>query len=356
MRIRRLIKHASLFAGAAATIALMSGATFERLSRERASREFRAQGLLVRVGEGRRIQIDCRGSGSPTVVLESGLDTYGSLSWASVHDLLATRRRVCAYSRAGILWSDPSAAAFDSRAAMTELHAVLIAAGATAPWVMVGHSLGGPYIMTFTQLYPAEVAGLVLVDASHPDQFAKFAAAVGKSIMPSPTVPRIGAAIAWTGVVRLLPTAPPPVSWPQQLANIAPAFLPTSVAALAKEVRAIPSTLARAGAARALGDRPLVVLSAGKAHTEEELKAQGMTAADAAPLFAAHLALAADMATWSTRGRLAIVADASHYIQLDRPDVVVAAVDEVSCYLAEHDTDPRCRRFRGVGRRVHADR
>ena len=46
--------------------------------------------------------------GSPTVVLESGLDTYGSLAWASVHDSIAATTRVCAYSRAGIMWSDPA--------------------------------------------------------------------------------------------------------------------------------------------------------------------------------------------------------------------------------------------------------
>ena len=55
---------------------------------------------------GRKIQMDCRGIGSPTVVLQSGLDALGSLSWAAVHDEIVKTSRVCAYSRSRILWSD----------------------------------------------------------------------------------------------------------------------------------------------------------------------------------------------------------------------------------------------------------
>src|SRR6185295_13804536 len=151
---------------------LSIGLVSEALIRQRVTAKFPAPGRLVDIG-GRRIQIDCRGSGSPTVVLESGLDMLGSLSWATVHDSIAKTTRVCAYSRAGIMWSDPSSAPFNSQNVARDLHAALSSAGERAPFIMAGHSLGGPYVMTFTRLYPSEVAGIVLVDASHPDQVAR---------------------------------------------------------------------------------------------------------------------------------------------------------------------------------------
>ena len=110
----RRITRIALAAACLLTVIVVSGASVEELMRHRAARDYPAPGRLVDVG-GRRLQIDCRGSGSPTVVLESGLDVLGSLSWAAVHDALARTTRVCAYSRAGILWSDPSPAPFDGR-------------------------------------------------------------------------------------------------------------------------------------------------------------------------------------------------------------------------------------------------
>ena len=356
MRIRDFIRRTAVGAGALGVVLSLTGAVLEQLAREQALHRYRVPGRLVDVGGGRRIQIDCRGAGSPTVVLESGLDNYGSLSWAAVHDAIATRNRVCAYSRAGIMWSDPVAAPFDSRRVASDLHAALLGAGEHSPWVLVGHSLGGPYITTFTQQYPDEVAGLVFVDATHPDQFTRYEAAVGKSIQPTATLARVGAAAAWTGLLRLLPTAPQSASWPIVLTSVAPAFLPTSLDELADELDALDSTLARAGAGRALGDRPVVVLSAGRVQSAEQLALSGLSADKGAPLLAAHLALAAYMATWSSRARLEVVRDASHYIQFDRPDAVVSAVTEVTGYLAGHAAGDRCRRFRGVGRWLHADR
>jgi pimeloyl-ACP methyl ester carboxylesterase len=325
----RWIQRTLIGLAAIAATGLLTGATYERAMRIRARGEFTAPGRLVDVGGGRRIQIDCRGTGSPTVVLESGLDNFGSLAWAAVHDSIAATTRVCAYSRAGLMWSDPSDAPFDSKTVARDLHAALAAAGESAPWVMVGHSLGGPYVMAFTNLYDAEVAGVVFVDASHPDQFARFQEATGKPMMPTPGVVRVGAALAWSGIVRLLPSAAPAASWPRDVDRMTHAFLPLSVNALAHEVEAIPATLVTAGASRQLGDRPLVVLSAGRAKDVEELRAMGLTPAQGARLQAASLALHDDEAKWSRRGRHEIVSDATHYIQFDRPDVVIRAVREV---------------------------
>ena len=325
--MRRL---ASIAWGLVAVIATATtvGTAAELVSEYRAMQEVRMPGRLVDIGGGRRIQIDCRGAGSPTVVLESGLDNYGSLAWAAVHDSLARTTTVCAYSRPGIMWSDASRGAFDSRALARDLHAALVAAGARAPYVMVGHSIGGPYVTTFTARYPADVAGLVLVDPSHPDQFARFNAVAGKSIMPTGTIYHVASALAWTGALRLLPETAGDA--PQNAVDrLAGRFLPLSAGAVGRELDAIPATLTAARSSMVLGERPVVILSAEKGNTDATLQAMGLTKLQGRGLRAVAHALHGDMATWSTRGRREVVAEAGHYIQFDRPDRVIAAVREV---------------------------
>ena len=331
--LKTFVKRAAVGVAAVLGIAILSGAAFERVSRERALKQYPAPGQMIDIG-GRRIQMDCRGTGFPTVVFESGLDINGSLSWTTVHDSIARSTRACAYSRAGIMWSDPSGRSFDSDRAAIDLHAALLASGEGGPWVMVGHSLGGPYIAAFTARYPDEVAGLVMVDCAHPDQFARYAEVAGRSIQPSPSEARLATRLAWTGLVRLLPL---------NVEGAVGAFLPLSVEGVAGETAAVTATLDRAGRQKALGDRPLVVLSAGRGASPEELKLMKITPEQGARVAAVHQELMRDMATWSTRGRYELVADASHYIQRDRPDAVIGAVRDVMGYVIAHDTSPRRR-------------
>src|SRR5690349_14514552 len=232
--VRRWGKRVALAAVGLLATAVVAGAGFEAVMRHRAARQYPAPGRLVDIG-GRRLQLDCRGSGSPTVVLESGLDNLGSLSWAAVHDSIARTTRVCAYSRAGVLWSDPAPAPFDARQVAVDLHAALTASGETAPWVMVGHSLGGPYVVLFASRYGAEVAGVVLVDASHPEQLARLGAAAGKSMQPATGAMAIGSALAWTGIVRLVSGGAAPATWPAVARVVPRAYLPSSVEAMRRE-------------------------------------------------------------------------------------------------------------------------
>jgi pimeloyl-ACP methyl ester carboxylesterase len=326
--IKRWVKRVAVAAVCLLAIVAVSGASFEAVMRHRAARNYPAPGRLVDVG-GRRLQIDCRGSGSPTVVLESGLDNLGSLSWAAVHDSLARATRVCAYSRAGVIWSDPAPAPFDARQVARDLHTALTASGEMGPWVMVGHSLGGPYVLLFTGRYGAEVAGLVLVDGSHPAQLARFREATGKSMQPATSVMAIGSTLAWTGIVRLASDGAAPSTWPTAADVIPRAYLPTSVEALRREADAIGATLEEAGRVSRLGARPLVVLTATAKTSPAMLAAEGITQAQGDRVQAAWEALQADEATWSIGGCQERVPNASHYIQFDRPDVVIAAVRDV---------------------------
>ena len=107
-----------------------------------AERDHPVPGKLVEVADGRRIQIDCRGEGSPTIVFQSGGDLMGALAWTPVMEKAAAKSRACAYSRAGILWSDPARGAFRPEEVAEDLHAALKSAGEAAPYLLVSHSRG----------------------------------------------------------------------------------------------------------------------------------------------------------------------------------------------------------------------
>jgi pimeloyl-ACP methyl ester carboxylesterase len=119
---------------------------------------------------GRRLHLNCTGAGTPTVVLENGMGET-SAHWAWIARAAAGTTRVCAYDRAGQGWSDDVATAQDGAAIAADLHTLLERAKEPGPYVLVGHSVGGPYVMTYAAQYPNDVAGMVLLDATSPGAF-----------------------------------------------------------------------------------------------------------------------------------------------------------------------------------------
>jgi pimeloyl-ACP methyl ester carboxylesterase len=128
-------------------------------------------GERVVVGTG-AFYLDCRGTGSPTVVLEAGAGG-GAGSWSPVFDDIAATTRTCAYDRAGLGSSDPRGLRTLGDAA-ADLRALLAAAGEPAPFVVVGHSLGGAYARVFATEHRDETPAIVLVDSFDPDLEAAF--------------------------------------------------------------------------------------------------------------------------------------------------------------------------------------
>lgn len=191
--MKHWIRYISLSILGFVALATIGGSIYEMIGRRNAAQEFPPHGKMVDIG-GRRIQLDCRGTGSPVVVFESGLDMNGSLSWSKVQDSIAETTRACSYSRAGIMWSDPRVGPQNGKTIAEDLHTVLALAGERPPYVLVGHSFGGPYIMTFAKYFGMDVAGMVFVDASHPDQVQRFKELTTKR--PSLMLYRTGALLA----------------------------------------------------------------------------------------------------------------------------------------------------------------
>jgi pimeloyl-ACP methyl ester carboxylesterase len=129
-------------------------------------------GRLVNIN-GHRIHIQVAGKGTPTVILEAGLSAMSSV-WGWIHPEVAKFTQVLSYDRAGLGWSERGDATFTGLHVARQLHDILHASGIRRPYVVVGHSMGGLLVRMFADLYPDEVAAMVLVDASHPDQYSRY--------------------------------------------------------------------------------------------------------------------------------------------------------------------------------------
>jgi pimeloyl-ACP methyl ester carboxylesterase len=323
----RWIRRVGLVLGSLILVIALIGAAYEAVGRRRAANDFPAPGKLVDIG-GRRIQIDCRGSGSPTVVFEDGLDVGGSTSWMGVHDSISKTTRACAYSRAGVMWSDARDGAQSGKHVAEDLHSALSIAGEHPPFVMVGHSLGGPYIMIYTKYFGSDVAGLVFVDASHPDQVATFRSLTPMTLASSVKAFRVASLFSRFGLVRKFAAADSAPPQPIRAARASAAYASTSLSGMLKEVDAFDQTLAEAGTFRKLGDRPIFVLTATAPMSKADLEQMKMTVAQGAEYQARWLTMQNDEASWSTRSQHQSI-ESGHYIQFEHPSVVIAAVRSV---------------------------
>ena len=149
--------------------------------------------------------LDCTGTGSPTVVLENGLSEISPL-WSAITAQVARTTRVCAYDRAGQGWSDDVAHPQDGVAVAADLHALLARAGEHGPYVLAGHSSGGTLAMTYAARYPAQVAGLVLLDSSSPHQYTDQPDFAGTYAMMRRLLP-VMPALARVGALHLVPAS-----------------------------------------------------------------------------------------------------------------------------------------------------
>ncbi len=231
---------------------------------------------------------------------------------------VAERTRVVAYDRAGVGWSDRGPEPRDGRQIATELHTALEAAAVGGPYVLVGHSFGGVYVRIFADLYPDEVAGLVLVDPTHPDQTERSPRAA-QSLRTTRQLMRVLDGLSHIGLLRLANPAAMfmPGLPPRQSAELRAYAAAGSAAAAEAEMAVVEKrTFPQARGACSLGTRPLIVLSAGQTVVQE-------------PLF---YELHEELARLSTSGTHRVVNGASHagmVFDATYAQATVAAINDV---------------------------
>jgi len=270
----------------------------------------RYPGRLIPVGE-HRLHLHCMGEGAPTVVFESGIGGF-SLEWRALQEQLAVRQRVCAYDRAGYGWSDFVAAPASAEHSADELHELLSRAGESAPYLLVGHSYGGFILRWFARRHALEVAGLVLLDSSAPEQFDRLPLAALPEVPSGPPrramrMPQLpdGFPVAYGTSAMALMLLPK--------ARIATLNELRGFAASAHALAVAPATRLRVPVLIVSRGRRVFDARAGGAHSEAVWRTMqtGMTA------------LSPHAAQWIARG-------AGHLVHLDRPDLVLRAVSSIA--------------------------
>ena len=134
----------------------------------------------VPLADGRVLNLWCEGRRGPVVVFDSGW-AADSRAWRRVMAGLSDSHRTCAQDRAGQGKSSPGPLPRDGEAVARDLHEALTRGSVPKPWVLVGHSLGGLNMRHFVRLFPADVAGLVLVDPTSPTGPGAFGAQVARA-------------------------------------------------------------------------------------------------------------------------------------------------------------------------------
>ena len=237
--------------------AASAGAVTQDISVVRDHDAYPAPGHSYSVGD-HRLHLDCRGQGSPTVVLFNGLGEI-SASWERITEQVDDATRVCAYDRAGQAWSDDVDAPQDGVEAAQDLHALLAEAGEKGPFVLAGHSIGGPYALTYAAQYPDEVAGVVLLDSSSPRQFSDIPsyprqyAAMRRGLALLPTLARLGLGKTIASDSHLPSAAAERVD---AMTSTVRAFRNAR-----DELSMIPTVFHQAQALTTLGDLPLCVIT-----------------------------------------------------------------------------------------------
>lgn len=243
----------------------LAGAVYESVAEAADARSDPPPGQLVDVG-GYRMHINCAGIGSPTVVIDAGLGDW-STNWSWVQPEVAKMTRVCTYDRAGDGWSEVGPQPRTAQQFVNELYVLLKRADVPGPYVLVGHSLGGFTARLFAHDYASEVAGIVLIEATHPSEDAQMPtnaeASKGPQLSPDSIIP----ALARVGVFRLV-AGPLGLSSPHLPPEAKDAFSAISVRpqyfqSFLDETRGIPEGSVQVRAVKTLGNVPLIVLSRG---------------------------------------------------------------------------------------------
>jgi len=263
-------------------------------------------GRLYRV-DGFNMHLYCTGSGAPTVILESGVGD-DSLKWGKVQPELSKVTRVCSYDRAGLGWSDPQPGIRDSNSIADQLHGLLAAAGIGGPHVLMGHSIAGLHMRAYVSKYPQTVAGLVLVDVGTPSQIQQMHQAteqfIHQLVWIKPLMLLGGGRLA-----GLCGATPPPgmeayAGW-YRADNYCNPMYP---AIYGRELEGFGQSAREVSRTGLFGDLPILIFS-----RDPDVKS---------PVVSGGADFQAELKKLSSRSRRIIARGSTHYIQLDRADLL----------------------------------
>jgi pimeloyl-ACP methyl ester carboxylesterase len=305
---------------------IVLGFTYQSVQQNKDRANFPAPGELYDIDD-MSLHLDCRGDGSPTLVMEAGL-TSGSFSWGLVHDELASVTQVCAYDRPGMDWSAPINRVADAKEVSDRFNQLLNKAEVVGPKILLGMSAGGVYVREFYKNHPQDIVGMVFVDSSHEQQANRLPPFEGADTYAN----MINACrmLQPLGVVRIsgllnqfldqygLDEA----TKQGMLANMNQSH---TCSAMHWEIQSFTGEIKDELPPTTLGDLPLLVLSQG-----EESKAMpesGVTLEQARAQRDVWNVLQLELTDLSSNGRRFVAKKSGHVIQLDQPELLIETVN-----------------------------
>ncbi len=271
-----------------------------------------APGKLVDIG-GYRLYIDCRGEGVPTTLFDGGLGDASDV-WRELQPSVMAIARTCVYDRAGLGRSDNGPLPRSSAQIAKELHALLANAGEPGPFLYVAHSMAGYDARIFAREFPGQVAGLLLLDVSHPDQNARESTAANKDRDDFMFHQAWYGRLAPFGITRLVGRCQ---FHPQDCAR--------SFQTTAQEYEAFTNlSPAQVRATGNLDHLPLIVIAHDPA-VEMALDPGEQTRQDEA----VDLQMQKELSELSTRGCMLVATGSRHYVQDARPDLVLKSIQRL---------------------------
>jgi pimeloyl-ACP methyl ester carboxylesterase len=315
----------------------LTSAAYRQYAWARDQRRHPPPGELVDIG-GRRLHLVRMGTGTPAVVIDASLG--GSvLEWAGVQRLLADTTTVVTYDRAGIGWSDPVLLPTAGKAA-DDLHWLLSAAAIPPPYILVGHSMGGFVVRLFAARHPELLAGIVLAESSHADQWQRFATfdpwrwgyhsilrRVAKGLWPPEGLTRLANDLGLRPVQVRQARERAAQHYPPDLVDAAQAVNQRAWHAGTQELLLWPVSTAEVRAeAETLGDLPLTVITARRNTTNWPGYPDGYIERVINPMWEV---LQAELAGLSTNSRRVVTDKAGHHVNRDEPELVARIIREL---------------------------
>jgi len=309
-----------IMAGLLILILVLTALTYAggAFAKRQLARENLMPGQLTYVGE-YDMHIYCMGVGSPTVILEAGLNDF-FVSWSEVQPEVAKVTRVCSYDRAGLGWSEPSPYPRTSDVMAQELNTLLRNTGIEGPYILVGHSFGGIVVRQFAQQYPDQVVGMVLVDSAHEEQVKRLPF-LKDTVNGFVSQFRTLSTMSSFGLMALSPATIPNRGFPEQAYKQYQTVLATTSyfdGAIAESTAFYASAL---DAPQTLGKLPLIVLSHGLPD-----QTSGITDGEQEQFEQEWMKMQRELANLSSNGRQVIAEKSGHYIQLDQPELVIESI------------------------------
>jgi len=314
----------------------LAGFVYQVLGAHRDRKRYANVGRWITIGQGCKLYLLEKGSGSPTVLFESGIAAT-NLNWYRIQEEISKTTATVSYDRAGLGWSSPCLTPRTPSNIAVELHNMLQKAGIESPYVLVGHSFGGLVMRRYAVLYPDEVAGVVLVDPMRIEEWPPLDPSKHATLDRGLRMSRYAISIARFGLARLAVTSllcrsgklsnrlagaagegglhvlgrikaevgkMPREVWPSVAAHWS---RPSYYKGMCDHIRSVPDTVREMQNSEPIRRIPVLLLTPGKSTPVTNL----------------------GMSQIGDNVQQAIAAESAHWIHLDQPDVVIRAIRDM---------------------------